>query len=64
MAVEGVVNNMEHLVPETEEAELKIQTIMMFKHGGVENVLKCVQTMQQVQIIILKKLNEILDNER
>lgn len=48
-------------ISEEHEAELKVQTQNMFNHGGLENVLACVATMQQAQIVILTKLNEILD---
>lgn len=50
-------------VSEADEAELKVMTINLYKHGGAENVLACVSTMQKCQIIILKKLNEILKDE-
>ncbi len=48
---------------EEHEAELKVQTQNMFNFGGVENVLDCIRTMQQAQIIIMMKLNEILERE-
>lgn len=51
-------------VPEIDEAQLKADTVLMFKEGGVLNVLDCVDTMQRCQIIILTKLNEILDEEK
>lgn len=50
-------------VPELDEAELKVQTQLMFDRGGVINVLECVSTMQQCQVIILQKLNEILNEK-
>lgn len=50
-------------VPELEEAQLKIDTIAMYKSGGIINVLDCIDTMRRCEIIILEKLNEILDNE-
>jgi len=50
-------------IPEPDEAELKASTTRMYKHGGIGNVLSCVSTMQKCQIIILKKLNEILLEE-
>lgn len=48
---------------ELDEAELKVQTQQMFNAGGVDNVMQCVLTMWQCSNIILKKLNEILDEE-
>jgi len=45
-----------------DEIELKIQTQNMFNAGGTENVLDCVSTLQKCQIIILTKLNEILES--
>lgn len=50
-------------IPEPTEAELRVSTRNMYKEGGIVNVLSCVLTMQKVQIIILKKLNEILEEE-
>lgn len=46
-----------------DEAELRASTTLMYKHGGVENVLNCVIAMQKCQRIILLKLQEILENE-
>jgi len=54
---------MERLIPEIDEAELKVATRMMYQRGGVQNVLNCVMAMERVQGIILAKLNEILDDE-
>lgn len=51
-------------VPEEQEAELRVSTTEMFKAGGAINVLNCVLVMQKCQIIILKKLNELLDEEQ
>ncbi len=51
-------------IPEVDEAELKVMTQNMFNNGGITNVLECISTMQKCQIIILKKLNEILENEK
>ncbi len=52
-------------VPLIDEAEIKAGTRLMYEHGGIENVLDCVRVMQQIQIIILQKLNELIleDNE-
>lgn len=47
-------------ISELDEAELKVQTQLMFDNGGIDNVLACVSTMQKCQFIILEKLNEIL----
>lgn len=47
-----------------DEAELRVSTTLMYKNGGVENVLNAIIAMQKCQNIILKKLNEILDEER
>lgn len=46
-----------------EEAEFRVMTTEMFKKGGALNVLDCVLTMQRVQIVILKKLQELLDEK-
>ena len=51
-------------ISEEDEAEFKVMTANMYKHGGAFNVLACVSTMQKVQIIIMKKLNELLEEER
>ncbi len=48
---------------EEHEAELKVQTQNMFNCGGASNVLECISTMQQAQIVILLKLNEILERD-
>lgn len=50
-------------VPEANEAELRVSTTQMFKDGGAINVLNCVLVMQKCQIIILKKLNELLEEK-
>ncbi len=50
-------------VPEPDEAELRVSTTLMYKEGGIENVLSCVSVMQKCQIIILNKLIELLDME-
>lgn len=48
---------------EFDEAELRVQTQNMYAAGGAENVLEAVLTMQRCAVVILKKLNEILENE-
>lgn len=50
-------------ISEPDEAELRISTKSMYQTGGTINVLDCVLTMQKYQIIILKKLNELLEEE-
>jgi hypothetical protein len=50
-------------IGEEDEAELRVLTANMYKNGGVYDVLACVSTMQKVIIIIMKKLNELLDEE-
>lgn len=52
------------MIPEIDEAELRVSTTLMYREGGIENVLACVSAMQKCQVIILTKLNEILDEER
>jgi len=44
-----------------DEIDLKLQTQKMYEMGGIDNVLSCISTMQKCQIIILTKLNEILN---
>lgn len=51
-------------IPESDEAELRVSTTLMYKEGGIENVLACIIAMQKCQNIILTKLNEILDAEK
>lgn len=51
-------------ITEEQEAEFKVMTSEMYKHGGFVNVMACVSTMQKVQIIILKKLNELFEEEK
>lgn len=51
------------MIPVTDEAELKNMTVIMYKKGGVGNVLDCIDTMNKCQQIILKKLVEILEDE-
>ena len=46
-----------------EEAQLRIDTVEMYKNGGVPNVMDAVDMMNQCIFIILSKLNEILDEE-
>jgi len=50
-------------ITEGQEAELKVMTTNMYKAGGVLTVLACISTMEKVQLIIAKKLNEILEEE-
>lgn len=50
-------------IPEVDEAELKVATTMMYRKGGVQNVLTCIAAMQKVQLIIMGKLAELLDEE-
>lgn len=50
-------------IPEPDEAELRAGTTQMYRQGGIENVLNCVLTMQKCQVIIMKKLNELLEEE-
>lgn len=50
-------------IPEFEEARLKVDTMDMYKKGGAYTVLECINEMQQCMIIILTKLNEILEDE-
>ncbi len=51
-------------IPEPDEAELRVSTKLMYEQGGVDNVLSCISVMQKCQLIILQKLNEILEEER
>ncbi len=51
-------------LPEIDEAELKVSTTQMYRQGGIENVLNCVRVMQQCQLVILQKLNELLLEDR
>jgi len=51
-------------ISETEEAELKVMTQNMYNKGGFLNVMETIRIMQAVQIVILKKLTEILAEER
>lgn len=44
-----------------DEAEFKVNTVNMYRHGGVPNVLDCLISMLEVQLIIVKKLKEILN---
>lgn len=50
-------------IPEPTEAELRVSTANMFRAGGTLNVLQCVLVMQKCQIIVLKKLNELLEEK-
>lgn len=50
-------------ITEDQEAELKVMTTNMYKVGGALNVLACISTIGKVQLIIAKKLNEILAEE-
>ncbi len=50
-------------ISEDQEAELKVMTTNMYKAGGVLNVMACISTIGKVQLIIAKKLNEILTEE-
>lgn len=52
----------EHM-PLPEEAEFKVMTQNMYNSGGTVNVLDCLIAMQESQLLILKKLREILIQE-
>ena len=43
-----------------EETEFKVSTTRMYKHGGVVNVLDCIISMLETELIILKKLKELV----
>lgn len=47
---------MEHF----DEAEFKVQTQNMYNAGGVPNVLDCLIAMLESQLIIARKLKEIV----
>jgi hypothetical protein len=51
------------MIPPVDEAELKAMTRMMYKAGGIGNVLNCIDTMAKCQQIILAKLVEILSED-
>lgn len=46
-----------------EEAELKVQTMNMYKYGGASNVFSAIIMMTKCQTVILNKLLEILESE-
>lgn len=48
-------------IPLPDEAELRVSTTQMYRAGGAASVLHCVFAMQKVQLIILTKLNELID---
>lgn len=50
-------------IPEQEEAELKVMTGNMYNHGGTLNVIDCLIAMLESQLIVAKKLREILRGE-
>ncbi len=50
-------------ISEEQEAELKVMTLNMYRSGGILNVFACIRAIGQVQLIIAKKLNEILEDE-
>jgi len=51
-------------ISEADEAEIKVMITNLYKSDGVYAVLASVQTMQKVIIIIMKKLNELLEEEK
>ncbi|MGI0059878.1 MAG: hypothetical protein ACREBJ_08925 [Nitrosotalea sp.] len=53
----------EHL-PKEEEAEFTVMTTNMYNSGGVVNVLDCLIAMMESQVVITKKLREILKGEK
>jgi len=44
------------------EAEFKVNTINMYRHGGVGNVLDCLIAMLESQLIITRKLKELIEH--
>jgi len=44
------------------EAEFKVNTQNMYKFGGVPNVLDCLIAMLESQLIITKKLKELVEH--
>lgn len=51
-------------ISEADEAEIKVMITNLYKSDGVYAVLASVQTMQKVIIIIMRKLNELLEEEK
>lgn len=47
-------------MPEGEEAEFKVMTKNMYDNGGTENVLDCLISMMESQLVIARKLKEIV----
>jgi hypothetical protein len=51
-------------MPEANEAELKVMTQNMYtRGGGAVNVLNCLIAMLESQLVVIKKLREILLEE-
>lgn len=50
-------------ISEEDEAEFRVMTTNLYRESGVYSVLACVSTMQKIQIIMMTKLNELLDEE-
>jgi len=48
---------------ELDQADLKFQTVNMYNTGGIANVIECLATMEECQLIIMQKLNEIILSE-
>ena len=46
-----------------DEVELRKMTETMYLKGGMLNALDCLQVMHESQIVIIKKLKEILEKE-
>ena len=51
-------------ISEIDEAEFKVMVTKLFRNEGVYGVLACIHTMREVEIIMLRKLNELLEEER
>lgn len=50
-------------ISEAAEAELKVMTQNVYNHFGVMGVMETIMEMRETEIIILKKLNEIIVDE-
>lgn len=48
---------------EFDEAEFKVMTQNMHVHGGTSNVLDCLISMLESQLVIVKKLKEIINQK-
>jgi len=51
------------MIPLPDEAEFKVQIKNLYKDGGLIAVLNCLQTMTEVQVLLVKTIKNVIIEE-